>query len=208
MRKKVLIVDDHPMVRHGIRVALESIGFQIIGETSDGADAVQLIESLKPNVVILDIGLEKVDGLTVLKRIVREKLETRVLVYTSQTKDTFASRCFQAGASGFVSKSEPMVQLLKAIETVADGYVLFPRDVMPFFSGTSVAGETGALENLTDREMHVMRLLAEGFSNRDIAQKLNLSTKTISGHKINILMKLNVTSVVELANIAKQHNLI
>lgn len=203
-----MIVDDHPMVRHGIRVALESIGFEIIGETDDGASAFQLIESLKPNVVILDIGLEKVDGLTVLKRIVREKLETRVLIYTSQTKDTFASRCFQAGASGFVSKSEPTAQLLKAIETVADGYVLFPRDVMPFFAVTSATGEAGALENLTDREMHVMRLLAEGFSNRDIAQKLNLSTKTISGHKINILMKLNVTSVVELANIAKQHNLI
>lgn len=208
MSKKVLIVDDHPVVCQGIRLALESIGFETIGEASDGASALQMIKSLQPNLVILDIGLEKVDGLTVLKRIAREKLETRVLVYTSQTKETFACRCFQAGASGFVSKNEPMTQLLKAVETIADGYVLFPRDAMPFFSGTPATRESGDLETLTNREMHVLRLLAEGFSNCEVAQKLNLSTKTVSGHKVNILMKLNATSVVELANIAQQHNLI
>ncbi|MBD8557126.1 response regulator transcription factor [Pseudomonas fluorescens] len=208
MNKKILIVDDHPLVRHGIRLALKSIGFETIGETSDGASALQMIQSLQPDIVILDIGIEKVDGMAVLKRIAREKLETRVLVYTSQTKETFGSRCFQAGASGFVSKNEPMTQLLKAIETVADGYVFFPRDAMPFFSGATVTSESGGLEHLTDREIQVLKLLAEGFSNRDIAQKLNLSTKTVSGHKVNILMKLNVTSVVELASIANQHNLI
>ncbi|MNE07821.1 putative transcriptional regulator [compost metagenome] len=208
MNEKVLIVDDHPVVRHGMRLALDSIGVETIGETSDGASALQMIQSLQSDIVILDIGLEKVDGMTVLKRIVREKLDTRVLVYTSQTKETFASRCFQAGASGFVSKNEPMTQLLKAIETIADGYVFFPRGAMPFFSGAAVTGESGNLEHLTDREIQVLKLLAEGFSNRDIAQKLNLSTKTVSGHKVNILMKLNVTSVVELASIANQHNLI
>lgn len=208
MSKKVLIVDDHPLICQAIRQALESIGFEAVGETSDGVEALQLIEALKPDMVILDIGLEKMDGLSVLKRIVREKLDTRVLVYTSQMKETFATRCFQGGASGFVSKSEPISQLIKAIETIADGYVLFPRDAMPMFVGTSGPAASGDLANLTDREMQVLTLLAEGFSNRDIAQKLNLSSKTVSGHKVNLLMKLGVTSVVELASIAKQHNLI
>lgn len=208
MSKKVLIVDDHPLICQAIRQALESIGFEAIGETANGVTALQMIETLKPDLVILDIGLEKMDGLTVLKRINREKLDTRVLVFTSQMKETFASRCFQAGASGYISKSEPISQLIKAIETIADGYVLFPRDTLPLFSANMGPGASGTLDNLTDREMQILTLLAEGFSNREIAEKLSLSSKTISGHKVNLLMKLNVTSVVELADIARQHNLI
>jgi two-component system response regulator EvgA len=208
MSKRVLIVDDHPVICHAIRQALESVGYETIGEASDGINALQMIESLKPDMVILDISLEGMDGLAALKRITREKLATRVLVFTSQIKETFATRCLQAGASGFVSKSEPITQLIKAVETISEGYVHFPRDVIPLFAGAAGTGASDDLGNLTDREMQVLKLLAEGLPNREIADRLNLSSKTVSGHKINILMKLNVTSVVELASIAKQHNLI
>lgn len=208
MSKTVLIVDDHPVICMAIRNALDEIGFETVGETADGVDALQMIDSLKPDLVILDISLEKMDGLTVLQRIAREKLDTRVLVFTSQMKEAYATRCFQAGASGFVSKHEPISQLIKAIKTIADGYVLFPRDAMPIYSGGAQTVAAGELGNLTDREMQILKLLAEGYSNRDIAAKLNLSSKTVSGHKVNLLMKLCVTSVVELANIAKQHSLI
>lgn len=206
MSKTVLIVDDHPLICQAIRQALASVGFETLGETADGVDALRMIETLKPDIVILDIGLEKLDGLTVLKRITRERLDTRVLVYSSQTKETYATRCLQAGASGFVSKSEPIGKLMKAIETIAEGYVFFPRDAMPLPGGGD--GAVGDLEDLTDRGFQVFKLLAEGFSNREIADKLSLSNKTVSGHKVNILTKLSVTSIVELADIARQHNLI
>lgn len=208
MNKTVLIVDDHPIICLSIRSALKEIGFETVGETADGIDALQIIESLKPDIVILDIGLEKMDGLTVLQRISREKLDTRVLVFTSQMKEAYATRCFQAGASGFVSKHEPITQLIKAIKAIADGYVLFPRDSLPVYSGATQAGSAGDLGNLTDREMQILKLLAEGYSNRDIAAKLSISSKTVSGHKVNLLMKLSVSSLVDLAKIAKQHNLI
>lgn len=208
MSKKVLIVDDHPLICSAIRSALNGIGYETVGETADGVDALQMIKSLKPDIVILDIGLEKMDGLTVLQRISREKLDTRVLVFTSQTKDTYATRCFHAGASGFVSKLEPISQLIKAIKTIADGYVLFPKSAMPIFSGTVQGGAVGDLQSLTDREMQVLKLLAEGYSNRDIAAKLSLSSKTVSGHKVNLMTKLSVTSVIELADIAKQRNIV
>jgi len=208
MSKTVLIVDDHPVICLAIRNALEEIGYETIGETADGIDALQMIEALTPDIVILDIGLEKMDGLAVLQRISRDKLDTEVLVFTSQMKETYATRCFQAGASGFVSKHEPISQLIKAIKAIADGYVLFPKDSMPFLSGAVQDGASGDLDNLTDREMQILKLLAKGGSNRDIAATLNLSSKTVSGHKIKLLMKLGVTSVVELANIAKQHNII
>ncbi|NMY86929.1 response regulator transcription factor [Pseudomonas sp. WS 5411] len=208
MSKKVLIVDDHPLICSAIRSALDEIGYETVGETADGVDALQMIKALQPDIVILDIGLEKIDGLTVLQRISREKLDTRVLVFTSQTKDTYATRCFHAGASGFVSKLEPITQLIKAIKTIADGYVLFPKSAMPIYSGAVQEGAGGDLQNLTDREMQVLKLLAEGYSNRDIAAKLSLSSKTVSGHKVNLMTKLSVTSLVELADIAKQRNLI
>lgn len=205
MSKKVLIVDDHPLICHAIRQALAPIGFESAGETADGADAVRMIESLKPDIVILDIGLEKLDGLTVLKRIRRDKLDTRVLVYTSQAKENYASRCLQAGANGFVSKNEPIGKLVKAVETIADGYIFFPKDAMPLLGSVET---TGDIEDLTDRELQIFKLLAEGVTNSDIASRLSLSNKTVSGHKINIQSKLGVTSVIELADIARRHNFI
>lgn len=205
MSKKVLIVDDHPLICHAIRQALAPIGFDSVGATADGADAVRMIESLKPDIIILDIGLEKLDGLTVLKRIRRDKLDTRVLVYTSQAKENYASRCLQAGASGFVSKNESIGKLVKAVETIADGYIFFPKDAMPLLGGVET---TGDIEDLTDRELQIFKLLAEGFTNSDIASRLNLSNKTVSGHKINIQSKLGVISVIELADIARRHNFI
>ncbi len=202
---KVLIVDDHPLICQAVRQALASIGLESVGETADGVDALRMIESLAPDIVILDIGLAKLDGLTVLKRITHEKLHTRVLVFTSQTKENYAARCLQAGASGFVSKSEPIEKLIKAIKAVADGYVFFPKDAMPLLGKPEW---TGGLEDLTDRELQILKLLAEGFSNGEIATRLSLSNKTVSGHKVNIQTKLGVASVIELADIARQHQLV
>jgi len=205
MSKKVLIVDDHPLICYAIRQALTPIGFEAVGETADGVEAVQMVASMKPDIVILDIGLEKLDGLSVLKRIRREKLDVRVLVYTSQAKESYAARSLQAGASGFVSKNEAIGKLVQAVETIADGYIFFPKDAMPLLGSAPVS--TG-LEELTDREMQVLKLLAEGMSNNDIAARLCVSNKTISGHKVSIQSKLGVSSVVELAEIARQHNVI
>lgn len=202
---KVLIVDDHPLICHAVRQALATIGFETVGETADGVDALRMIDTLAPDVVILDIGLEKLDGLTVLKRITRTKANTRVLVFTSQAKENYATRCLQAGASGFVSKNEPVGKLIKAIETIADGYVFFPKDSMPLLGKPEPSGD---LEDLTDRELQILRLLAEGFSNVEIASRLSLSHKTVSGHKVNIQTKLGVTSGIELVDIARQHHLV
>lgn len=205
MSMKVLIVDDHPLICQAIRQALASIGFEAVGETADGVDALRMIQTLSPDMVILDIGLEKLDGLTVLKRITREKLDTRVLVFTSQIKENYAARCLHAGASGFISKSESIGKLIKAIETVADGYVFFPKGCMTLLGKPE---STGDLEDLTDRELQIFKLLADGYSNSEIAVRLSLSRKTVSGHKVNIQTKLGVVSVIELADIARRHELV
>lgn len=207
MNKKVLIVDDHPVVCEAIRRTLEGQGYTIIGETADGISALGMIEELKPEVVILDVSLEKMDGLTVLKRVAQANLDVRVLVFTAQSVDTYAMRCLQAGASGFVSKNEPLSKLLKAVDTIVEGYVFFPKKSMPFKDAEWRAGND-TLAALTNRELEILKLLAEGLTNLEIAAKLHLSNKTVSGHKINILSKLGVTSVVDLVNIARQNDLV
>lgn len=208
MSKTVLIVDDHPVVCEAIRKTLESQGYSIVGETADGISALSMIVSLKPGIVILDVGLEKMDGLTVLKRVTQANLDVRVLVFTAQSVDTYAMRCLQAGASGFVSKNEPLTKLLKAVDTIVDGYVFFPKKSMPFTDGGRGKNSRDALAALTNRELEVLKLLAEGMTNLEIADKLHLSNKTVSGHKINILSKLGVTSVVDLVHIARQNELV
>jgi len=208
MSNTVIIVDDHPVIRHAVRYALESKDYIIIGEASDGLSALEMIQSLKPDIVILDIFLENLDGLGVLNRIMREKIDIRVVVFTSQSVDTYAMRCFKAGASGFVSKNEPVALLVKAVETVAEGYVFFPKRSIPVNERERRDFVTGTLSDLTDRELQILKLLAEGLSNLDIAERLHLSNKTISGHKINLQSKLGVSTVVDLANIARQHQLV
>lgn len=208
MSKSVLIVDDHPVVCEAIRKTLETQGYTIVGETADGISALNMILSLKPDIVILDVSLEKMDGLTVLKRIAQANLDVRVLVFTAQSVDTYAMRCLQAGASGFVSKNEPLTKLLKAVDTIVEGYVFFPKKSMPFSDGGRGKHSSYVLAALTNRELEVLKLLAEGLTNLEIAEKLHLSNKTVSGHKINILSKLGVTSVVDLVNIARQNELV
>ncbi|BCQ62015.1 two component transcriptional regulator, LuxR family [Pseudomonas sp. NFPP10] len=208
MSKSVLIVDDHPVVCEAIRKTLETQGYSIVGETADGISALNMILSLKPDIVILDVSLEKMDGLTVLKRIAQANLDVRVLVFTAQSVDTYAMRCLQAGASGFVSKNEPLTKLLKAVDTIVEGYVFFPKKSMPFSDGGRGKHSSDVLAALTNRELEVLKLLAEGLTNLEIAEKLHLSNKTVSGHKINILSKLGVTSVVDLVNIARQNELV
>ena len=208
MNKNVLIVDDHPVVCEAIRQTLEGQGYTIVGETPDGFSALGMIEELKPDVVILDVSLEKMDGLTVLKRIALANFDVRVLVFTAQSVDTYAMRCLQGGASGFVSKNEPLSKLLKAVDTIIDGYVFFPKKSMPLLDTEGYKNGSDMLRVLTNREMEILKLLAEGLTNLEIAEKLHLSNKTVSGHKINILSKLGVTSVVDLVNIARQNNIV
>ncbi|NBF05701.1 response regulator [Pseudomonas sp. Fl5BN2] len=208
MGKNVLIVDDHPVVCQAVRQTLEAEGYTIVGETADGLSALNMIESLKPEIVILDVSLEKMDGLTVLKRIALSNLDVKVLVFSAQSVDTYAMRCLQAGASGFVSKNEPLSKLLKAVDTIVEGYVFFPKKSMPLHDADRHRNGSDMLAVLTNRELEMLKLLTEGLTNLEIAEKLHLSNKTVSGHKINILSKLGVTSVVDLVNIARQNNLV
>ncbi|WP_025129160.1 response regulator transcription factor [Pseudomonas sp. PH1b] len=205
----VLIVDDHPVVRLAVKVLLEKNDMCVVAETDNGLDALELVREHVPDVVILDIGIPKLDGLKVLARIKALELRTEVLVLTSQSVESFCRRCIQLGARGFVNKEEDLSNLVVALNAVLAGYTFYPsmaQDVSaPPMQQKSEVEQIGLL---TDREMIVLQYLAQGYSNKAIGEKLFLSNKTVSTYKTRLLQKLGLGSQVGLAEFAKRNSLI
>lgn len=205
-----VVVDDHPVVRAAVEVLLARENIQVVGKAANGADAVQMLRNLQPDLVILDIAIPVLNGLEVITRVRALGLAVKILVFTSMDADSFASRCRQAGASGYVEKTETQEDLLDAIRAVRAGYTFFPAESFSF-SGTSQPeslSESEKLATLTDREMMVLIYLAKGYTNIEIANELTLSNKTISTYKTRLLSKLGVRTLVDLIVIANRNNLV
>ncbi|EIK60598.1 response regulator transcription factor [Pseudomonas lactis] len=207
MNKRVLIVDDHPIICAAIKSTLQEQGYQVVAESSDGFDALTKLRTLEPEYMLLDIGIDSLDGLSVLQRIASEQIEVKTLIFTSHLASTYAVRCMQAGALGFISKSASLSELVKGLNAISDGYLYFPKEVISLYRDSEKDNDD-PVRGLTNKEIIILQQLAKGFSNLEIASKLNLSNKTISGHKINILRKLGVRTTIELVSIAKELGLI
>lgn len=205
---KVLIVDDHPVIRLAVKLLLEREGHVVVGETDNGVDALTLIRNHRPDLVILDIGIPKIDGLEVLARISTIKPRPRVLILTSQPADLLAFRCMKAGAAGFVTKGDNLEELQRAVWAALSGYSFFPTDILSTVNPTiSNSSEHAMLNSLSDREIMVLQMLAQGKSNKEIGDSLLLSNKTISTYKTRLQLKLNAFNLVALVDFAKRNGL-
>ncbi|EKT4466817.1 response regulator transcription factor [Pseudomonas juntendi] len=206
---KVLIVDDHPFIRSSVSTQLRQDRLEVVGQADNGVDAVRLVRECSPDLVVLDLVLPDMDGLQVLVRIREMPRPPKVLVLTSQLADYFSLRCMRAGASGFLSKSDNLQELSKAVRALRSGYSYFPD--VSFSSvnhGDMVASEAQLIASLSDREMIILQYLARGMSNKAIGDLMLLSNKTISTYKTRLLEKLRVGSVIELADLARRNFLI
>lgn len=204
----VLVVDDHPMIRLAVRLLLERDGYSIVGETDNGVDALHLAREFTPDLVVLDIGIPRLDGLEVIARLDALGLPLRVLVLTAQPGHLFALRCLQAGAAGFVCKQEDLGELLGAAKAVLAGYSYFPRETLiSVRRSDALADDRERVSSLSDREVMVLRQLASGLSNKQIGDSMLLSNKTISTYKTRLLQKLNATSLVDLIEFARRNGL-
>ena len=203
----VLIVDDHPVILLAVRVLLEKHGMRVVGEANNGLDAVRLVRELTPQVVVLDIGIPKLDGFSVITRIKALNVRTEILILTSQPADSVCRRCIQLGARGFINKEEGLDKLITAIKAVDAGYTFFPSLASDSVSSADQLTELKQIQSLTDRELTVLQYLAHGFSNKQISEKLFLSNKTISTYKTRLLQKIGVASLVDLAEFAKRNSL-
>ncbi|WXL26814.1 response regulator transcription factor [Ectopseudomonas mendocina] len=208
---RILIADDHTVVRMAVRMILENAGHEVVGEASCGVDVVALARNLKPQLIILDIDLPQIDGITVLQRLCSGDNNFKVLVFSGMGADQYSVRCAREGAAGFISKSGDMEGLLTAVSIVLSGYTIFPTNHLPNLNSNTTNNfdnETEAIKQLSTRELTVLRYLARGQRIRDIAKTLLLSEKTISTYKTRLITKLQVDNLAELIDIAKRNSII
>lgn len=206
---RAMIVDDHPFIRASVRVLLEKMKIKVVAEADNGSDAVQLVRDCMPDLVVLDIAMPHVDGLEVIARIRALELRVKVLILTSQAPDYFSLRCMKVGAAGYVSKSDNLNELVKAVQAVKSGYSYFPDVALSsVHRGDSLDSEALCISRLTDRELLILQQLARGYSNKAIGDAMLLSNKTVSTYKTRLIDKLRVKSLVDLADLARRHALI
>ena len=210
----ILIVDDHRVVIEGIRSALkERREFTIVGDAADGVEALSLVKSLTPQIVIMDISMPGLNGIEATKRIKQSATETQVVIYTMYSDKEFVIDLFKAGISAYVLKDDPLTDLVLALEAVKGGGTYFstmaPTILLRHMEELEAnKANKDLFNNLSRREREVFTLLAEGLSVKKIAKDLFISPKTVETHKYNIIEKLQVKSVVDLTKIAIRKNLI
>jgi len=208
----VIIADDHTIVRSGVNLLLSSEpDITVIGEAVDGEAAVKLSQELKPDVVLMDISMPGINGMQATREIKSKLPETNVLVLTMHRSEEYFFQMLEAGASGYVLKGAETNELINAVRVVARGDVfLYPsmarRLVAEYLSQTGSDPLEGG--KLSDREREILQLIAEGFTNKEIAERLVLSPSTIHSHRTNLMHKLNLSSRHELVQYARTHGLL
>jgi two-component system response regulator EvgA len=207
----VVIIDDHPMIRFAVRTLLEQNGWEVVAEAGTGVEALAATRQHRPDLVVLDIGIPRMDGLMVIGRLRGDHPGNapRVVVLSAQNPEHMAARCLHAGAAGFVYKGKELQELVGAAKAVMRGNSYFPSVALrPAAEHGSAAGEDTLIKRLSDRELVVLQHLARGALNKAIAAALMLSEKTISTYKSRLQEKLNAGSLVELTDIARRNGLV
>lgn len=208
-KTQVFVVDKHPAIREVLRSKLETHPeLEMGGASASSEDALSLIEQHAPDIVVLEISLGKADGLAFIQKIRTEAPEVRILVFSKYNEDLYAERAIEAGASGYIMKTESTDEVVRAIELVSQGQVFLSRHVASRILSRLVRGsgdtETSPLEKLTDRELTVFRKIGEGHSVRQIADQLDLNRKTIETYRRRAKEKLGHETVEELLRHAVQ----
>jgi DNA-binding NarL/FixJ family response regulator len=209
---RILIVDDHAVVRRGVRSLIESQpGWEISGEAATGREAVDLAGRLQPDIVVMDLSLPELNGLDATRQILKESPRSEILVLTMHHSEELARSALQAGARGYVLKSDADQSLIAAIESLRQHKPFLTSTVTEFvlddYMGRADASDDG-LAKVTGREREIIQLLAEGKSNKEAAATLGISVKTIEAHRANIMRKLRLHSVSELVRYAIRNKIV
>jgi two-component system nitrate/nitrite response regulator NarL len=204
-RIKVLLVDDHPVVRKGLQSCLaRQDTIKVVGEASDGDEALKKARELSPDVVLMDISMPRMNGLAVTETLRKESPNVKVLILSVHSNKEYIFRIIQAGAHGYVSKEAPPEELVRAINCLHGGEPFFSADVAKAALNQFVAsgGKKEPFAQLTSREREVLVLIAEGQSNKEIANKLGIGVRTIETHRERIMRRLDIHSVAGLTKYA------
>jgi DNA-binding NarL/FixJ family response regulator len=215
-KKTVLIIDDHPLFREGLKSLISrNPRFEVVGEAGNGREGLRMSKRLKPDLVVMDLSLPDKSGIDVTRNIRGLLPETRVMIVSMHSKIDYITESFQAGATGYVVKESATDRLVQGLEAVSRGEYFLDTTLshkvvkkLMEFPEKEAKITDARYETLTPREQQVMRLLAEGFSSKEIAEKLFISPKTVENHRTNIMSKLDLHSTMELVRYAVRLGLI
>ncbi|HJQ99491.1 MAG TPA: response regulator transcription factor [Candidatus Polarisedimenticolaceae bacterium] len=209
---RILLADDHTLVRAGLRALVESIeGAEVVGESGEGREALEMIGTLRPDVALLDIGMPGLNGLEVARRAAEASPRTRVIILSMHAEDTYVRQALRAGVAGYLLKGAAVSELPLALQSVMRGETyLTPRVSQVVVSEMLRDGpsEADPLQGLTDRQREILQLIAEGKSTKEIASVLDVSVKTVETHRARLMERLNIRDVPGLVRFALKAGLI
>ncbi len=211
MGKRVLLVDDHRLVREGLRRTLEDAGFEVVGEAENGADGLDMAERLRPHVALMDVSMPVVDGITATRRMRSRAPDTRVIVLTMHADTDLVERARSAGAAGYLLKDASGDEVVQAVRRAIEGQ----RTISPAIASSAgaadavpTASEAGESPRLTEREAQILQMLADGCTPAQVAERLFISPKTVRNHLTKVYEKLAVNSRSAAIVVGLQHHLI
>ena len=204
---RIILAEDHETVRAGLKLIVDSqVDMEVIAEAENGSAAIKLARELAPDIVVMDISMPELNGLKATKKLKQVCPDVKVLTLTRHTDDAYLQQLIQAGSSGYVLKQSAPTELIRAIRTIAEGNsYLDPALTNKVFGGyaSRTLARRGENKNaLTDREAEVLRLIAWGYSNKEIAHRMNISVKTVEAHKANSMKKLDMHSRIDIVRYA------
>ena len=211
---RILIADDHGIVRKGLRLQLEQNNeFEVVGEATEGREAVRMAEELVPDVVIMDIAMPNLNGIQATTQVVKKNPQIGVIILSMYSDETYLMRTLAAGAKGYLLKDSADVDLHRAVEVVAQGKPFFSPAIADtlledYMRQLQQRGLQDSYDLLTEREKEILQLLAEGKSNKDVAGILNLSTNTVETHRTRIMQKLDLHSTADIVLYAVRKGII
>jgi two-component system invasion response regulator UvrY len=209
MSIRILLADDHAVVRSGLRRLLEQRpGFEVVAEAETGEEAYQVFNEHRPDVAVMDLSMPGMGGLEAIRRILLRDATARLLVFSMHENAAFASQALKAGARGYVTKTGASDELVTAIQEVARGKVYISKEIAQKIAMQTLSGGEDPMRELSTREFEVFRLIAEGRNSEEIGEMLKISQKTVANYQTLIKQKLNVTTSVELIRLAIRQGVI
>jgi DNA-binding NarL/FixJ family response regulator len=206
----ILLADDHDVVRRGMKMLLEDEeGIQVIGEASDGLDAIEKVKTLMPNVVILDLTMPKMTGIEAAKVISEEYPNVKILIFSMHHNKEYIVKSVENGANGYLLKDTSIEELLRAIKVVSEGRKYFPPEISEIIINELLAKTSGTqeetrpiFEKITPKEKQILGMIVQGYNSREMADKLFLSIRTVDNHRANMMKKVKAKNTADLVKMA------
>jgi len=208
MPTRVLLADDHHLVRESVRLLLERHGFEIVADVADGNQAVEVAAKLHPEVAVLDLAMPHLNGIDCAREMLKVSPRTKVLLLTMHREGQYVVQALRAGIRGFVLKTQLGQDLVRAIEEVLRGAISVSPELSPAFLDASLGKARPADESLTPRERRVLQLVSEGKTTKEVASDLGLSVRTAESHRARLMQKLNIHDIAGLVRYAIRHGFI